>query len=145
MPGGAALQLITRSFGDRRVPINPRSARDDGCAGYALTDAIVAMLILSMSLAICFGALARARDAAAAAEEMRRADALISYLMTTTPHREVPSSGVTDGFKWTLRLGITGAERPIAVCQRDVALESSKSGRVFRAATLETCPPAPAA
>lgn len=114
-------------------------------AGYALTDALVAMLILSLTLVMSMRALDRARAAAGAAWEARRADSLIGHLIEAAPHRYASSGGVSDGFAWRVETTITGAERPVAICRRAVSLQSQASGRHFEAATLETCPVEPAA
>jgi hypothetical protein len=116
---------------------------DDADAGYALTDALVAMLILATSLVLSLAALGQARDAADVAWEVRRADALLAHLIETAPHRYAASSGETDGFSWTVETTATGAERPIEVCRRAVALENERSGRLYRGATQETCPVEP--
>lgn len=115
----------------------------DADAGYALTDALVAMLILSMSVVLTLAALGQARGAADVAWEVRRAGALMAYLIEMAPHRYATSFGETDGFSWTVDTTATGAERPIEVCRRAVALENERSGRIYRVATQETCPVEP--
>jgi hypothetical protein len=129
------------SPGPVRRPIAGR-ARD---AGYALTDALVAMLILSLALVLSLRALGQAREVADVAWEIRRADSLLAYLIEAAPHRYEASGGTSDGFRWTVETAITGAERPVEVCRRAVALKNLKSGRAYAAATLETCPLEPAA
>lgn len=125
----------------------PRSGRwpDGDEAGYALADALVAVLILSMTLVLSLRALGQAREAADVAWEVRRAQALLAHLMEAAPHRYAPSAGESDGFTWTVETAITGAERPIEVCRRAVSVHSARSGRDYAAATLETCPLEPSA
>jgi len=122
-----------------------RVRRSTTDAGYALTDALVAMLILSLTLVMSLRALGPAGDAAEMAWEVRRADSLIAHLIEAAPHRYAPSAGTSDGFAWTVETTITGAERPVEVCRRAVALENALSGRTYAAATLETCPVEPQA
>jgi hypothetical protein len=114
-------------------------------AGYALTDALVAMLILSMALVLSLQTLGQARDAVDMAWEVRRAGALADYLLEAAPHRFAPSAGVQDQFSWRVETTLTGAERPVEVCRRAVALENQRTGRRYAAATLETCPVEPSA
>jgi hypothetical protein len=118
---------------------------ETACAGYALTDAMVAMLILAMTLVMSLRALGQARDVADVAWEVRRADSLIAHLIEAAPHRYATSAGASDGFGWTVETTTTGAERPVEVCHRTVALENRRSGRTYRAATLEACPIEPPA
>jgi len=108
--------------------------------GYALTDALVAMLILSTTLVLGLTALGQARQVADAAWEARRAEALVSYLLETAPHTYASTAGNNGAFAWTVETTGTGAERPIEVCRRAVALRAVRSGRTYGAATLETCP-----
>lgn len=116
-----------------------------GSEGYALTDALVAMLVLSLTLVMSLRAIGQARDAAEVAWEVRRADALIAHLLQAAPHSFEASAGSSDGFAWTVATTMTGAERPVEVCRRAVSVQYRPSGRLYGAATLETCPVAPAA
>jgi len=115
-------------------------ARPADEAGFALTDALVAMLILSMTLVLSLSALGQARDVAEVAWETRRAQSLLSHLIESAPHRFEASAGSSDGFTWAVETTTTGADRPVAVCRRAVTLENRLSGRSYQAATLEACP-----
>ncbi|MDZ4372183.1 MAG: hypothetical protein U1C74_12265 [Phenylobacterium sp.] len=115
-----------------------RQAEPD--AGYALTDALVAVLILATALILSLAALGQARAAADVAWEARQAKVLLDYLLQTGFHQDQPLVGKTGAFTWVLRTEATGAERPIAICRRSVSLEHGQSGRSYAAATLETCP-----
>jgi hypothetical protein len=119
-----------------------RQADDEG--GYALADALVAMLILTVVLIMSLRGLGQARDAGDLAWEARRANSLLAHLIEDAPHRYEVSTGTTDGFSWQVETTGTGAERPIEVCRRAVTL-ASRTGRTYRAATLEACPQEPAA
>lgn len=133
--------LVTRSFAARLRG----GLGDAGDPGYALTDALVAMLILSLALVLSLRALGQAREVAEVAWEVRRADSLIAHLIEAAPHSYETSTGANDGFRWTVETAITGAERPIEVCRRAVGLTNLRSGRAYAAATLETCPVEPPA
>lgn len=144
--------LKVQSFGGRRVTCRgwhdagPADGRPTGrSAGYALTDALVAILILAMALVLSLTALNQARDAADSASEVRRAHVLMAHLIEAAPHRYALSTGFSDDFAWSVATTVTGAERPIEVCRRAVALENGRSGRTYAAATLETCPTEPLA
>lgn len=118
-----------------------RRARDRGGAcGYALTDALVALLILSVSLVLSLGALAQARETTDLAWELRRAEARLSHLLDAGPRRLTASAGVSGGFGWSLETQPVGAEQPIALCRRAARIVAIASGRTFEAATRETCP-----
>jgi hypothetical protein len=131
---------------DRSLAMAPAGAfGEDARAGYALTDALVAMLILAMTLVMSLRALGQARDVADRAWEVRRAETLIAYLIEAAPHRYEASAGARDGFGWRVETTTTGAERPVEICHRTVALENRHSGRRYRAATLEACPVEPLA
>jgi type II secretory pathway pseudopilin PulG len=112
----------------------------DAEAGYALTDALVAVLILATVLILSLVALGQARAAADVAWEARQARVLLDNLLQTGPRQDQPLVGRTGAFTWILRTETTGAERPIAICRRSVSLEHAQSGRSYAAATLETCP-----
>ncbi|WP_340643888.1 hypothetical protein [Phenylobacterium sp.] len=112
----------------------------DAASGYAAVDALVALMIISMTLIMSFKAMAQAGQTTAAATEVRRAEALLSYLLESTPRGYEVAAGRTDGFAWRVELDATGAERPVEVCRRAASLTSVDSGRTYKAATLETCP-----
>jgi len=143
--GGGRVACAAVSLDRRPAAVSRRARHEDSRAGYALTDALVAMLILAVTLITSLGALGQARRAAAVAWEVRRADTLIAHLIEAAPHRYAASAGTSDGFAWLVETTATGADRPVAVCRRAVSLENGRSGRLYRAATLEACPVEPAA
>lgn len=114
-------------------------------AGYALTDALVALMLLAVSLVFSLTTLQQAREIGRVAGEYRRADLLLGQLMAETPRRLLAQDGVRDGFRWQVEMAATGAEQPIALCRRSVAVLSEATGRQFHLSTLETCPLAGAA
>ena len=135
---GAALLYLVRGrvCGAGAKPARTGEAAD----GYAAVDALVALMIITMTLIMSFKAMAQAGQTTAAASEVRRAEALLSYLLETTPRSYEVATGRTDGFSWRVELDATGAERPVEVCRRAASLTAIASGRSYKAATLETCP-----
>lgn len=109
-------------------------------AGYAAVDALVALMIISVTLIMSFQALQQADRTAKAALEARRAQTLLAYLLETTPRAFAEREGEGEGFTWRVETDATGAERPIEVCHLRAVLHSQASGRTYAAATLQTCP-----
>lgn len=108
--------------------------------GYAAIDAMVALLILAMSVIFSLQATGQADRVVDMAWETRRAQTLLSHLVETAPRNLEDAVGQSDGFSWRVETRVTGAERPIAVCRREVRLESAATRRRFQASTLEVCP-----
>lgn len=121
-----------------------RGPRRPAEAGYAAVDALVALTILSLGLILGLSGLSQARNAGELASETRRAELLITHLMQSGPRRFEAAEGESGGFAWSLETTPIGAERPIALCRRAVALKSA-SERSFQAVTLESCPEKPVA
>jgi hypothetical protein len=111
-----------------------------GDAGYALIDALTALLILSMALVFSLRAASQARFAADQAREVRAAQVLLAQLLETGPRSFEDAAGDADVFSWRVETRSTGADQPIAVCHRAVVLTSHRTKRTYQAATLETCP-----
>jgi len=109
-------------------------------AGYALIDALVGMLILSLAIIFSLDAGRQARVAAEQAREVSRARTLLAQLVETGPRTFDDTTGASDDFTWTVQTRATGGERPIEVCHRQVLLTNIGSRRNYQAATLETCP-----
>lgn len=112
----------------------------DAREGYAVVDALVALMIISLAAVLSFRALEQANRAAESGWELRRAQVLASRLMDASPRTYVASTGTTDGFTWRLETNPTGADRPIEVCHRAVKLTNVSTRRTYEVATLETCP-----
>lgn len=124
----------------RRVSVVRRARKHGGAEGYALADALVALLVLSVSLVLSLRALAQARETTELAWELRRAEARLSHLLDAVPRRLAASAGEGGGFGWSLEMQPVGAEQPISLCRRAATITSAESGRTFTAATRETCP-----
>jgi len=132
--GGGRVVDFTGSVGRFARPVQTAEA------GYAAVDALVALLILSVTLIMSFQALQQAKRLSQATLEVRQAQTLATWLMETGPRSYEVATGSSGAFTWRLSTDATGAARPIEVCHREVTLTSSVSGRIFKAATLEVCP-----
>jgi hypothetical protein len=105
-----------------------------------MVDALVAMLIVAMTLGLSLQAVQQARGAAARAAEVRAACRLLAELMEYGPRDPSPETGARDGFRWRVTMETTGSERPIEVCRRAAELQHAVSGRRYASSTLEVCP-----
>lgn len=129
-----------RSCSASSAGANPAGRED----GYALIDALTALMIFSMALVFSLQAVARARLSADQATEVAQAHQLLAWLIETGPRSFTDSSGVAQGFTWRIETRSTGAERPIAVCHRQAFVTNLLSHRAYQAETQETCPTEPA-
>lgn len=113
-----------------------------GEAGYAAVDALVALTILSTTLILAIDAGAAARKAALTANETRRAEALLRYLVDSAPSAVGAQQGHAGSFAWSLKVQRTGgaAVGNVGLCSRDAAVRSDISGRAFNLATSDLCP-----
>lgn len=114
-------------------------------SGYILIDAMVALLILALTIALGLPAIRHAEELARAAQERRNAGTLLSSLLNRGSQTVSVIDGTAAEFTWALQTAATGAERPIEVCHVSAEVHSRRSGRRFSASTLDICPPAPSA
>lgn len=110
--------------------------------GHAAVDAMVAMLILAMTIVLSMRAVEQSHRAAAMAQEVAAATTLLAELMQEGPRTFQPATGSRDGFTWVVQTGLTGGDRPVEVCHRAVTLHSQRTSKTYAASSLETCPPA---
>jgi hypothetical protein len=129
----------------RLARVSPRLRLDARDGGYAAVDAMVALLIIALTIVLSLQAVLQARRSAAMADEIRGAQVLMARLLDSGPRSFSPAAGTTNGFSWRLETAPTGLDRPIALCHRGVTLNSAATGRTFKAGTLETCPDEPIA
>jgi len=113
-------------------------------AGYIVVDALVALVVITLTVSLTLAAAQQAAQAAKQARDIRQADALMRDLLVSGPRRLETTTGTTGTFTWSLQTQLTGAEQPISVCRRYVQLTSTASARHYWASTLETCPTADA-
>ena len=110
---------------------------NDGDAGFAAVDALVALTILSSTLILALQALTVTHRAAAAALETRKANALMASLMVEARKATGLSSGETGALRWQVRLEPSEVS---GICSRSVNVEGLRSRRRFALATREPCP-----
>lgn len=123
----------------------PRPLAASGDDGYAVIDALVALMILSVTVVLGLVALQQTVGVSEAAWEARQAHTLIRHVMNTGPRDLGGAAGEAQGFSWRLETQLTGADRPIPICRRAVSLVAADSGRGYKAATLTPCPEDPKA
>ncbi len=135
-----AARVLKRQSRDVNCDGRAARARERGEAGYVAVDAMVALLIISLSTILSLQAVRSAHQAVTAANEYKRAEILLSFLLDTGPRSFTPSRGRAGGFTWTLVTQPTGLDRPIAVCRRALTVQAEQSARVYNASTREICP-----
>jgi len=116
----------------------------NGQAGFAAVDALVALVILSTTLAMGLVATDSARKVAASAAAIRRAEALARDLLADSPYRVGISSGRSAGLDWRLEVTplspVSTAERS-RLCQASAAIRAGARGRTFTLTTVDACRP----
>jgi hypothetical protein len=104
----------------------------------------VALLILSITLAMAIGAGQTARQAALAAAELQSADYVLRALIDTAPSTVNVTQGRTDAFDWRLSIIAVDPQASIAavqICSRTAELHSRRDGRRYRLDTAAICIP----
>jgi hypothetical protein len=133
--------LILRRNSLRTAPAEVclrRAAETD--SGFAAVDAIVALMIISLTLGLSYAAIQNAEASGRMADEATRADALLRDLIEGRDDALGTDAGSRDGFTWRVETQLTGSDRPIAVCRRAVAITNMRSGRAYATSTLQPCP-----
>lgn len=113
--------------------------------GYAAVDALVALIILSLTVILSLSAFQTAARAARIAAEAEAARTLLARLVESEPKDLDGSVGSTPAFAWTVQTQPTASNALIDVCRRAVDLVARRSGRHYGVVTLVTCPPRSAA
>lgn len=119
----------------------------DGSAGFALIDALVALMILSITMGLTLTAVQTARQAAVAAAEAHRAEDLLRYLLDTTPAIVGTLQGRTPTFQWRLDTSVANGPQgtaEIEICGRSAQVRGLGTGRHYRFDTAAICRRAPA-
>lgn len=103
-------------------------------------DALVALIVLSSTLACAMVAANQGLSVARLAAETRRATDLLAYLLETAPREPGVAMGFSGDFSWRRtvsdpRLAIGAA----AVCVRSVRVQSIKSRRLYEGRTSVVC------
>ena len=115
----------------------------EGQAGFAAVDALVAVTILSLSLALSLTAAQAGVRASRTAAETRDAELILRDRLERTAGRAGVWTGQDQGVTWRVethpaddtRVGQTGP------CVRVASAKAMRTGRVYRIATVDTCPP----
>jgi hypothetical protein len=118
----------------------PGPSRDQG--GFAAVDALVAVTILSSSLALSLMAAQVGARASRAAAQTRDAEMLLRERLEGTTGRAGVWSGHERGLDWRVEAHVPGAgpARLAAPCTR-VASVKAAGGRTYRIATADICAP----
>lgn len=112
-----------------------------GQGGFAAVDALVAVTILSSSLALSLAAAEIGARASRTAGETRNAELTLRGRLEATKGQVGVWSGRTQDLDWRVEahLSDTGLNRRAGPCARTAAATSIRSGRIYRLATVDTC------
>ncbi len=85
-----------------RVRFRARSGKVTGGndEGTIMVDALVAVVIISLMIAMCMSAINIASQAWRNSRQMRQAEATLAYLIDSTPRRPGQYAGTRDGFRY---------------------------------------------
>jgi len=113
--------------------------RRDG--GFASVDALVALTLLTITIALSMAALATAKRAATTAVEHRQATSLLRYLALTSQPVIGRTDGVTGAFGWSVTVAAASPPAPKAppTCSVQVGLINRQTKRHYNLSTLELC------
>ena len=115
--------------------------RPDVCeGGYAAVDAMVALLIVALTSALCIRLGDQAIRTARRAHEIQTASVVLDGLLQRPASNRSAMQGEVDAFRWSLRNDVADAGRPIAICSRSGEIVSSQSGRRYDLSALAPCP-----
>ena len=115
---------------------------DQGEAGFAAVDAMVALTILASAMALTLEATATARRLADAGVQDDRAGVLLEYLVQAGPRGPGDWTGRSRSLDWRLevRLQPSDPHAPaLRVCQRLAAVSDPRSRRRFTLSALAFC------
>lgn len=109
-------------------------------AGFAAVDALVAVTILSSSLALSLMAAQIGARASRTADETRTAETLLRERLERTAGQAGAWSGRDNGLDWRVEAHVSGAGSPrlAAPCTR-VASAKAAGGRTYRIPTVDIC------
>jgi hypothetical protein len=116
----------------------PRRGQD----GFAAVDALVAVTILSSSLALSLMAAQVGMRASRSADETRDVELLLRERLEGTVGRAGAWSGHDQGLDWRIEAHVadTTSSGRAAPCVRTASAKAA-SGRTYRIATVDTCLP----
>ncbi|WP_165189883.1 hypothetical protein [Caulobacter soli] len=113
-----------------------------GQEGFAAVDALVAVTILSSSLALSLMAVQVGARASRSAGETRDAELLLRERLESTTGEAGVWSGHDQGLDWRVEAHVAGDTSPhrATPCVRTASAKAA-SGRIYRIATVDTCLP----
>jgi hypothetical protein len=118
-----------------------RDPRASPREGFAAIDAITALAILSITIALCIQAGSTSLKAVRAAREIRRAEALGRFVLAL-PVRG-PRAGETPQFTWRVEVArdmtAPAAQAGLILCRRTVSAVARQGGRRFGWETVTPC------
>ena len=125
---------------DRIVP--SRSRVSAPASGFASVDALVALTILTATLALVLQNAHTAKKLAAAADEMRAAQSMGQYLLETGELTPGLRTGRSGGFKWSLQVDASTVANntQTRICGRKAAITAEASGRHYDFSSAAPCP-----
>ena len=115
--------------------------KDRARGGFAAVDAIVALTLLSITLAFCMQATVAAAKAGRVAAELRRAQALSRQALTASVSD--PDAGTDGGLDWSLRIDRETVDG-LPLCRKQFTAISRTGGRRYSWQALSPCPGADA-
>ena len=126
-----------------------KSAASRGCggdaeAGFAAVDALVALTILAMTIALALQAMQTARRMAGAALEARSATAVLQWLLQSDPDEIGARSGSANGFAWRAELALNPSDPQapaVRTCTRSASVARVGGRRSYAARALVFCRP----
>ena len=111
--------------------------RTESDGGFVTLDAMMALVILSISIAMTLSSARIALRLGAAAEESRAADRLLSYLIDDGAVTVGATRGQTERFEWIRNVVVTSIQ-PLQLCRRDVQARARQTHRADRTSRIGT-------
>lgn len=115
----------------------PKGRAGEADAGFAATDALVALLILSTTLALVLGGVTTGRHLSEVADQTEEAARLGRAIFTRNAEGSRQVEGRTARFAWRLESQPLGGRAEL--CAKDLSLRSLKDGRTYRFASAGEC------
>lgn len=137
--------MARRGSGCRGTTISFKRAsrhHQDGRAGFAAVDALVALVILSSALGLSLAATQSARKVAAQAARIRQAEALCRYLLAADRGVVGVTTGRSSGLNWRLEIKPTPADQQAnasRLCDASALARPSGGGPAFAMRTVIAC------